>query len=364
MINQRQAALCRHEIISSAARYPNWLVLLCSEQTIYVTRSFVIGKLVGPKEIQPVASLAVPPLLRYAARLNLLRRLGRLDIRELIQVDDSHLVAVIQKQLVKFDHHNGHCRTVFEVTDGGRPKGFALTPAGHILVGEYWSNPQRQALRIWASTDAGDTWALAYSLPPGSAKHIHNLVWDPHRQGLWVLTGDAEGECALLFTGDEFRTVTEVVRGGQMWRACQLFCLPEGLYYGTDTERAPNWWVFLDVNRMALEKIQPLPGSCIYAARLAGRWFLSTSVEPSKINKYRRTVLWSSPDLQQWCKLVEFDKDWLPGEYFGFGSVVLPRVQGDCPFLAFSTVAVRKADLSTFVVAPESLELSETPRSR
>jgi hypothetical protein len=210
-------------------------------------------------------------------------------------------------------------------------------------------------LRIWASTDGGNIWELAHTLPAGSAKHIHNIIWDKHRLGLWVLTGDADGECALLFTADEFKTVTEIIRGGQMVRACQLFCQPEGLYYGTDTERAANWFVHLEVKTGKIHTIQPLPGSCIYAARLADRYWLSTSVEPSKVNQERRPALWTSPDLHCWTKVVEFDKDWWPGEYFGFGSVMLPRVQGACPWLVFSTVAVKQHDLTTFVVKPEVL---------
>jgi hypothetical protein len=211
-------------------------------------------------------------------------------------------------------------------------------------------------LRIWSSTDNGDTWELVHTLPAGSAKHIHNIIWDPYRQGLWVLTGDGEGECALLFTPDEFKTVNEVMRGNQMVRACQLFCQPEGLYYATDTERAPNWFLHLEVKTGQLHTIQPLPGSCMYVARMADRYWLSTAVEPSKVNHDRSPALWSSTDLQQWTKLVAFEKDRWPGEYLGFGRVILPRIQGTCSQVIFSVTAVKHYDLSTFVLKPDSLE--------
>jgi hypothetical protein len=205
-------------------------------------------------------------------------------------------------------------------------------------------------LRFWRSTDSGDNWDLVYALPAGSAKHIHNIVWDQYRQGLWILTGDGEGECALLFTPDEFQTVTELVRGGQIYRACKLFCLPEGLYYGTDSERDKNWFIHLDVKSGRIHKIHPLQGSCLHAARMAGNYFISTAVEPSKINFYRKAVLWSSSDLHNWSKVVEFEKDWWPGEYFGFGRIILPRVQGECPNVVFSTIAIKTNDLTTFVI--------------
>ena len=89
---------------------------------------------------------------------------------------------------------------------------------------------------------------------------------------------------------------------------------------------------------------------------MAERYWLSTTVEPSKVNSDRRPRLWCSTDLQQWKRLVEFEKDWYPGEYFGFGRIKLPRVQGSYPSLVFSTVAVKEYDLATFVLTHDALE--------
>jgi hypothetical protein len=344
-------------ILAAAERHPGFLSLLCSDDTAYFSRQFQVWvRGTGGLAPKPLAALPVPWTRRLAARPRYLRRLGRLWVRELIQVDEDHLLAVVQRRLIRIQRHTGEMQEVFQVQDGGRPKGLMVTPQGWIFSGEYWDNPRRQSLRIWGSMDGGRSWELMHTLAPGSAKHIHNLVWDEYRQGIWVLTGDGEGECAFLFTPDFFRTVTEVGRGGQLWRAVHCFCRPEGLYYGTDTERDQNWLVFLDTDRLDSQKIRPFPGSCIYAARMANRYFLSTSVEPSKINHYRQAVLWSSTDLFHWEKIVEMEKDWLHGEYFGFGSITLPRVQGEYPQLIFSAIAVKKYDLTTFVVEESLLD--------
>lgn len=337
--------------ISVAAQYPATVVLLCTDQTIYLSKNLSVWSMdLNGTSPAPVGSAPISPWWKLAARFRPLRRLGRLDVRELLQLPNDGLLAIVQKGLALLDKGSEEFRPVFQIPDGGRPKGLVLTPAGRVYVGEYWGNPQRRSLRIWQSDDQGNTWNLAYRLPEKSAKHIHNLVWDQYRQGLWVLTGDVGQECALLFTGDDFKTVSEVVRGSQMFRACQIFCLPEGLYYGTDTEREKNWFVFLEPSSGKLLKIQELPGSCIYAARMADKYFIATAVEPSKVNYYKNTVLWSSTDLHQWSKMCEFEKDWWPGEYFQFGNVVLPRVQGECPMLVFSTVAVKHYDHKTFVI--------------
>lgn len=337
--------------LAAATQYPGLVVLLCTEEAVYLAGPASLWKM-DLKGAEPELLAAVPLSWPYrqAARWRLLRRLGRLDVRELIQMAGGGLLGISQKEIISIAPGSNEIRSVFRVSDGGRPKGFALTPAGHVLVGEYWGNPERRSLRIWASTDGGQSWDLAYALPAGSAKHIHNIIWDQHRQGLWVLTGDGEGECAFLFTADEFKTVSELVRGGQSYRACHLFCLPEGLYYGTDSEREKNWFIHLEVERGVSHKIHPLPGSCIHAARMAGQYFISTAVEPSTVNFYRKSVLWSSPDLLNWSKVIEFEKDWWPGEYFGFGRVILPRVQGEFDHLVYSTIASKEYDLTTFVI--------------
>ena len=344
-----------HGVLASANRYPSLVALLCTTEAIYLAGRFSLWKLdLNDGLLNRWASLASPWLVRQAARSRHLRRLGRLDVRELVQLPSGRLLGVARKRIIALDRGETEFRTVFQVNDGGRPKGFAVTPAGHIFIGEYWGNPRRQPLRLWASPDGGETWEVAHVLPAGRAKHIHNVVWDQHRQGLWVLTGDADGECALLFSGDEGKTLTEVVRGAQSFRACSVFCLPDGLYYGTDTERAPNWFVYLDINLGKVHKIKPLPGSCFDAAEMGGRYFISTAVEPSKVNHYCKTVLWASPDLHNWSEIVEFEKDWWPGEYFGFGNIILPSIQGHCDFLVFSTMAIKNHDLTTFLIKSPS----------
>ena len=333
-----------------SARYPGLLVRLAGPGGFYLSGRSGIWHLGYDGVLKKAQPLPLPRFRLELARIGLLRRLGRLDVREMVYGPDGYYLAVVEKQIFKWSEGRNIARRVFQVNDGGHPKGLLATPQGHLFVGEYWGNPNRRPLRVWASMDQGENWETVYTLPAGRAKHLHNLVWDEHRQGIWVLTGDADHESALLFTDDGFRTVSEVARGSQMYRACQVFCRPEGLYYATDTERAENWFLFLDPGAGQLHRLQPLPGSCFYAATMAGRHFLSTSVEPSQVNRHNWAALWSSPDLQAWHKVVEFKKDWWPGEYFGFGSIVLPRVQGETSMVAFSTQALKPYDLTTFIM--------------
>jgi len=342
--------------LAAASLYPNSLALLCTDRDLYMSGPSFLWylDLLGTKRPFAVPT-PIGRVLKQAARFRFLQRLGRLNLRELIRLPGGELLGIFGKGIVRLARGSQEFETIFQVKDGGRPKGLAITPKGHIFVGEYRMRRLPQPLRIWASTDNGLSWNLAHVLRSWSAKHIHNLVWDQYRQGLWILTGDHDEESAFLFTADEFTSVAEYVRGEQLFRACHLICHPEGLYYGTDSERAQNWFVFLDTISVEAHMIQPLPGSCIHTARMAGRYFLSTAVEPSKVNFCRQTELWCSLDLHRWERICGFQKDRWPG-FFGFGRVILPRVQGECPLVVFSPIAVTEHDLTTFVMQPEALD--------
>ena len=54
--------------------------------------------------------------------------------------------------------------------------------------------------RIYKSTDAGETFALACVLDEGSGSHIHRVLYDPHTNVLWASQGD--GAFAKLFRID------------------------------------------------------------------------------------------------------------------------------------------------------------------
>lgn len=295
--------------------------------------------------------MALP--LRLASCFRPFERAGKLNFRELAPTPKGDLVGVVRKSILLYSAGQSDFQTVLRIKNGGRPKGIVNTPSGRMYVGEYGLNPDRRAMRIWGSDSGGANWELVYTLKPGSVRHIHNIVWDPYRKGLWVLTGDREGECALLFTRDEFKTLDEVVRGGQIYRACDLICRPDGVYYGTDSETAENWFVRLEPETGKICKIQSLPGSVLYMNRMADYYFISTAVEPSKVNKYRYATLWQSRDLENWTKLIEFEKDFWPGEYFGFGRIVLPRIEGECPYIVFTPMAVKKYHMTTFIYRPE-----------
>jgi hypothetical protein len=132
-------------ILASAERRPGYVTLLCADQTVYLSRHYQVWRREkdGLRE-EPLAAPKVPWLRKQASRLPYLRRLGRLWVREMIQADRDHLLAVVQRRLVRCHRRSGESEEVLRVEDGGRPKGLVITPQGLIFSGEYWDNPQRR----------------------------------------------------------------------------------------------------------------------------------------------------------------------------------------------------------------------------
>ena len=80
------------------------------------------------------------------------------------------------------------------------------TPDGYVYWGEYFDNPHRDEVHIYASTDHGLTWNVAYTFPQGAIRHVHNIVYDKWEDCLWVLTGDNGPECRILKASCDFHT--------------------------------------------------------------------------------------------------------------------------------------------------------------
>lgn len=317
-------------------------VLACDGVSIYLSRGYTIYKSVdGLKSIQRVAAVPAPLIERLSSFSQLTLRLGRLGCYSLVGTPEGSLISISRRRISRLGADQGRFETTFVVEHGSRPMGIGVAPDGFMAFGEYWSNPVRLPLRIYGSEDDGRSWEIIRTLPAKTAKHIHNVLWDDIRRGFWVLTGDDDSECALYFSNDHFKSMEIVARGGQQYRACSGFFTPEGICFGTDSEREPNWIVLVNAATARVERIHPLDGSCLNAARMAGRYYISTTVEKSVVNKYNKCVLWQSSDLNDWCCVYEDEKDAWDMRLFQFGSLVLPKWTNEAHWAVFSGMSVK-----------------------
>lgn len=281
------------------------------------------------------------------ARWRLSARLLRSGFHDLVELPDGSLVGVVPRWIVHARPGSSRFERALRVRRGTRPLALALAPEGLLYFGEYFANPQREEVYVYVSTDGGRHWEVCYVFPRGRIRHVHRLLFDPFRQAMVVLTGDETSECKVLLTTDGFRSLTELRSGGQEVRAVTAIPIPEGLILPTDTPLAPNFVQLLDYNGR-LTRLCPLPGSAFYACSvLSGdgvRYFVSTGVEPSRINTSRRAALFMSTNVSGWTAVYSGDKDLWPGKYFQYGAIILPGGAPAPTYLYATTVALRQDD--------------------
>jgi hypothetical protein len=197
-----------------------------------------------------------------------------------------------------------------------------------VYLGEYWVNNEREAVRLWRSDDAGESWRVAHQWSPGIIRHLHFVQFDPAAQALWVGAGDTDSECRIAYSHDGGETFTTIGQGSQLWRTVSLMFTPEALYWGTDAgidaEHQPNYLVRWERTTQKLETLQEIAGPAYYSTQLAGGMLaLGTAVEGGRNEKDKRTHLYWSVNGHEWHDLPLWSK-WPAPEILGHAILTFP----------------------------------------
>jgi hypothetical protein len=275
-------------------------------------------------------------------------RLFRDGFHALVALSSGHFVGAVPRAIVTLAPGETEFHPSHKVLRGTRPLHLAITPRDHIFWGEYFDNPQRDEVHIYASTDRGAHWEVAHTLPKSTIRHVHNIVYDEWENCLWVLTGDFGSECRILRASCDFKTVDVILLGHQQARSAALVPTRDALYFSSDTPLESNHVYRLD-RRGNLSKVAALDSSSIYGCRVRNAIFFSTMVEPSTINSRRDVRLYGSPDGIQWQRVLQHRKDRWPMRLFQYGNAFLPDGKNTTDLLAVTTVAVERADLETSI---------------
>jgi hypothetical protein len=282
--------------------------------------------------------------LSAASRLTF--RLCRDGFHALAVLPSQHLVAAVSGAIVTLAAGETEFQVTHRIRRGTRPLHLAVTPDGHIFWGEYFDNPSRDEVHIYASTDRGANWDVAYTFPRGAVRHVHNIVYDEWAKCLWVLTGDNGLECRILRVASDFRSVDVVLSGHQQARAVAFVPTPEGLYFASDTPLESNHVYCLDRGG-SLTELAPLSSSSINGCRVGNTICFSTMVEPSQTNLDRNVRLYARDSKGCWQSVLHWKKDFWPMSLFQYGNIFLPDGRNASGVLALTTVAVKGADLET-----------------
>jgi len=280
--------------------------------------------------------------------LRLASRLFRDGFHALAALPSGHLIGAVPHAIVTQSPGEPDFRVSHKLLRGTRPLHFATTPSDYIFWGEYFDNPRRDEVHIYASTDRGAHWEVAHTFPRGTIRHVHNIVYDEWGNCFWILTGDHGPECRIVRASCDFKSVDAVLSGNQQARSAALVPTPDALYFSSDTPLESNHVYRLD-RRGNLGKLAPLSSSSIYGCLVGNAVFFSTMVEPSVTNSSRDVCLYGSLGGADWQRLQKWKKDRWPMGLFQYGNAILPNGKNTTNLLAVTTIAVERTDLETSI---------------
>jgi hypothetical protein len=340
------------------ARFPLLRALAWAGDTLYASRGYnllrtriLAGQLPSDHQPwEPVASFDPAYWRRRTSRTNLTSRLCRDGFHALSVLGSGGMVAAVPDAIITLRPNENQFQITHKITRGTRPLHITAIPNGTILWGEYFDNPSREEVHIYASPDAGATWSIAYTFPKGAIRHVHNIVHDPWGNCLWLLTGDNGHECRIIRASSDFRQLDTVVQGNQQARSVALVPTESGLYFSSDTPLESNAIYHLD-REGKLSQLAHLGSSSIYGCRVGRSIFFSTMVEPSQQNTDRFVRIVGSGDGQTWHPLLSWKKDRWPMRFFQYGNAFLPDGQNGTPYLGVTTIAVESEDMITSLFA-------------
>jgi hypothetical protein len=333
------------------AKFPGLRALAWADDYLYASRGYQVMRARVCGEISaaglhwdPVANFHPARWRNLSSATRLSSRVLRDGFHALTVVPSGEIVAAVPGSIVSLSSNETEFRVTHRITRGTRPLHITAVPNGTVFWGEYFDNPARDEVHIYAAVDQGSRWEVAYTFPKDAIRHAHNIVHDPWGNCLWVLTGDYGHECRILRGSCDFSQVDVVLEGNQQARAVALVPTEGGLYFSSDTPLEENYIYHLD-RRGTVSKLAPLSSSSICGCRVGRDIFFSTMVEPSTANPDRNVRIYGGRDGHDWRPLLAWQKDRWPLALFQYGNAFLPDGNNTTPFLATTTIAVKSEDM-------------------
>ena len=337
------------------ARIPGLRALAWSGDLLYASRGYRlfrahVNDVSRGLNWQPAGEFQPSWRRKLSVSNRLSARLFRDGFHALAVLPSGVVVGAVPREIVTLGANDTKFRRTHAISRGTRPLHITAVPDGTVFWGEYFDNPSREDVHIYASTDAGETWNISYTFPRGAIRHVHNIVHDPWRNCLWVLTGDHGDECRILRAACDFSRVETVLQGKQQTRAAAAIPCEDGLYFTSDTPLEANHIYRLD-DEGKLSTLGQISSSSIYGCRVGSQLFFSTMIEPSEVNRDRRVQVYrgdvSYPE--RWQPVLDWRKDRWPIGLFQYGNAFFPDGTNPTPYLALTTIAVESDDITSSI---------------
>jgi hypothetical protein len=294
-----------------------------------------------------IATIDAPFWKQAASHFRLAQRLLRFLVTNVIPLANGDLFVTFDKTVGiirdgKFQALRGlerPCRVLRSAC--------AIDRSGDIYFGEYLTNQERGAMRIYRYSPGADSLSIAYTFPPHSIRHIHGLYFDEFTGSILCLTGDVEQECQFLRTADGFQTTEIVGQGDETWRAVSVLFTAESFFYGMDAEFRSNHIYKVARNIAERTSLCEVSGTVFYSKQLGTDLFFTTTAENAPSQREMVAALWHVDDQEKCRNLISFKKDRWPPKLFMFGTIHFPCVNKLTDELYFQLIGVEE-DNQTF----------------
>lgn len=337
-------------VAEKLAAFPKLRALAWDGTTLYLSRGYTLLALHAghdPLTLSEVGQFR-PSWRTLTCRNRFSHRLLRDGFHALAIHPSGNMIAAVPGAIATSRAGETEFRVTHRIHRGTRPLHIATAPDGRFTWGEYFDNSHRDEVHIYASDDAGMNWNIVYTFPRHSIRHVHNIVYDRWDNCFWVFTGDYGSECRIIRASLDFRTMDEVISGGQQARAVAAVPTESGLFYSSDTPLEQNYIYHLN-RRRRIQKLHAISSSSIYGCRNRTGIFFSTMVEPSPVNRSRRVQIFAGSQEGEWNVLGSWQKDRWPMKFFQYGNAFLPDGYNSTDLLAACTVAVEAEDIQTTI---------------
>ncbi len=310
--------------------YKNLKVLNIGASSIIAAKGYSLKKIdLNTNSSVDYASIVDGGMYSYLSKFFLTRRLFRAEITNLYKLGNGVEICIAKKGIFRKEQNSTCFTKCFSVERGSRPMNLCVDGDGNIFFGEYFANMQKSQVNIYGSFDSGITWQIVYVFDAGNINHVHGLFWDKYTKSIWVATGDRENECIIAYTNDCFKSLNIVFRGGQEYRATNLLFYKDFIVFGTDSQYIQNEIKCIDRTTLNITKIIEIQGSAIYGGQCGDFAYISTTVEPSEVNKDKNSYLWYTKDGVSWEQLFVGRKDVWDANLFQFGSILFPIYENE-----------------------------------
>lgn len=280
------------------------------------------------------------------ANYKLSRRLMRAEITALYELENDCMLAIAKKGFFLKEKDDFIFRKVFNIPRGSKPLNICITKDNRAYFGEYFQNMDKTEVHVYGSEDSGRTWKIVYTFLAGNINHIHGLYFDSYTERIWIVTGDRENECIIGWTDDGFRSLHEEFRGGQEYRSCQLFFYKDFVIYATDSQYVENEIRAFNRETLEIISLTKIQGSAIKGGQMGDVSYLSTTVEPSKVNRDNHSHVWVSRGGREWKEVFMAEKDCWPS-ILQYATMEFPIYWDKTDKLYFSGRAVKMLDGKT-----------------